>query len=154
MKASKIFDDQRVVSTEISVHATELLCLADEYLSTFERKDLFSFSEDEARAKAYKRSHYDFAAKTSAVVSTMGGAVARLSRLLDEADQHFELDLTVYIGKKINAFLAFERNIGEYFSDCKKLLAQKSPSPSLLIAKTQKLRFDLEAFLAAIRDEE
>ena len=153
MKNSPIYKDQSLVNLELSVHATELLNLADEYLSSFERSDLFSFSKSEERNKSYKLSHYDFAAKASSVIGNMNDSAAKLSNLLALADQSFALDLTVLIGKKINAYLALEQKIGEYFSDCKKLIAQSTISPSLLISKTQKLRFELEGFLAAIRDE-
>ena len=145
MEIKNISEELNIISTEVSVHAKELVCRTDVYLSTFDSASLFSFSDGKSRNKLYKENYYRFISSLNDVVKVLNAAIAKLSALLERADNEFDFDAMVLSGNRLDAFLCFEKALGEFSNATKKAISLDNISPSQLILEARKLRAAAEA---------
>lgn len=153
MGSSEIFQQQSCVSLKLAVHALELVELCKEYLSQFGNEDFFSFSDIERRNKAYKKGYYDFTAKLPEVCAAMELAICELSDLILRADREIDLPLTELLGRKLEAYRAFEASLSEFSKDTVALISAPRISPSLLCASVRKLMSAAERLCESFNKE-
>lgn len=151
MTFSEIYENQRTVCLSLSVHVTELCAITDEYLSGFEREDFFVFSGSEDQNRLYKKEYYAFVSRLPEIIAQAEAEVAHLSSLLVEADEAGELDAITLIGAKVEAYLAFERELGAYSADSRAAVAEERISPTRLVSAARRLRSAAEALIIEIQ---
>ena len=154
MKESPIYNDQLILSTELSVYIQELICIVNDYLNKFEREDFFLFGDDKKRDRTYRKEYNDFISGFPAITMSIDKAISTLALLLVDADKEMELDLIVLLSKKSEACIALQKEISTYVCEGKAIIAKDGISPSALVSRTRKLRADIEAVLLTINSEE
>lgn len=151
MTFSEIYENQRTVCLSLSVHVNELCALTDGYLSGFEREDFFIFSGSEEQNRLYKKEYLAFVSRLPEIIAQAEAEVAHLSSLLVEADEAGELDAITLIGAKVEAYLAFERELGAYSADSRAAVTEERISPTRLVSAARRLRSAAEALIIEIQ---
>ena len=154
MNESWIYNDQLIVSTELSVHIQEFICTVDEYLNKFGHKDFFTFADDKKRDNTYRREYYAFISKIPELSAAIDTAASKLALLLCSADKEMELDLIVLISKKSEASLSLQKELSNFSTCARDIISKDGISPSALVAIARKLRVEAENILNVINAQE
>lgn len=154
MNGSRIYNDQLILSTELSVHIRELIFIVNEYLDKFKQKDFFVFGDDKKRDKTYRNEYNAFLSNMSDVTMSIDNAISRLALLIADADKEMDLDMIVLLSKKSEACMTLQNELSKYACDGKSIIARDSISPSTLVGRTRKLSASIEATLLIINSDE
>ena len=141
---------QNIASLKISVHATELKALCENYLSTFTSDDFFTFSKTEARSKRYRSDYYSFVLKLSEISAAMNSAVSELSMLMIEADRKVDLEMIKILQAKIDAYYKFEASLSSFADSTRIEISNTDISPAFLTDATNKLLASLNSLMKII----
>lgn len=144
MEDKRIFEAQKNISVEITVHISELDLALDEYLGGFERKDFFTFGDSEKRDKLYKQAYYRFMSRIAELLSSLEDSFAVLSSLLISADEAAELDMLSLIGAKLGAYRAFEESLKGFASATQGAISKDNISPAFLVNEARRLKLAIE----------
>ena len=154
MKESPIYNDQLILSTELSVHIQEIISIVNEYLNKFDQKDFFVFGDDKKRDRAYRNDYNAFISKFPVVTTSIDKAMSKLALLLVDADKEMDIEMIVLLSKKSEACMSLQGELSAYVCEGKAMIAKDGISPSALVSRARKLRADIESALSIISADE
>ena len=84
--------------------ANKLIEAIDDYMNTFDKKELLSFSNSKEKAKKYKENYFSFLLTLSPIISELSSCGAELASLTVKSDNAIQTDITIECEKRFNAF--------------------------------------------------
>lgn len=137
------------LSTKTINCADEIISRLDNYSSRFTLSDKLSFSISQSQLEKHFEEYLLFAASLFDTVREMSATNAELALLLIEADKAMEIELTLSLEARFNAFTEFESALYEYTSSVEGAYDNGSLSISILLNSAQKFKNALLALKQA-----
>ncbi len=111
----------------------------DQYISTFSRRDYFTFSAAEERKKQYTSAYNRLSLDMPLLVAKIESISSELAGLLIDADRDADEELATRLNEIFLAHTAFEEALAEFVERNEKELSSSSPSPAGITAAANKL---------------
>ena len=99
---------QNEISKATVTIAESMVEKIDLYLSSFDKKDIFSFASEKARVEEYTEKYFLFLIGISDHIKILTDLNAKVASLLIAADKAMEIDVVVLAEKRLYAFDDFE----------------------------------------------
>ena len=114
----------------------------------------FTFADDKKRDNTYRSEYYAFISKIPELSASIDTAASKLTLLLCDADREMEIELIVLISKKNEACLSLQKELADFVTRAREIVAKDSISPSTLVSVTRKLRIEAENVLNLVNTQE
>ena len=121
-------------------NANKLIETIDDYMNTFDKKELLSFSNSKEKAKKYKENYFSFLLALSPIISELSSCGAELASLTVKSDNAIQTDITIECEKRFNAFEKFEKDLYEYTENIENAFTASNISTVFLLNAAQKLK--------------
>ncbi|MBO7302933.1 MAG: hypothetical protein J6U68_01965 [Clostridia bacterium] len=135
------------ISEETVLLSRQIVSHTDEFLSSFNKNELLSFSNTQSKTKEYEEKYFLFVSGISSLISALSSLNADLASLLIEADRCMEIELIVICEKRFNAFEAFEHALYDYTSSVENEIINSKITAQFLISATQKFKFAINELI-------
>ncbi len=140
---------QNEISKATVTIAESMVEKIDLYLSSFDKKDIFSFASEKARVEEYTEKYFLFLIGISDHIKILTDLNAKVASLLIAADKVMEIDVVVLAEKRLYAFDDFEHNLYDYTSTTEKSLLESAATTAFLVNKAQKFKSDVKKLIDA-----
>ena len=131
---------QENISSQTVELLKEIIVKTNYYIGGFEKKALFTFSNNQNDQKEYTERYFLFISEIASMISKLTDLNAELASLLIKADKEMDIELIVLCEKKFNAFLLFEKDLYTYTTSVENTLDTSNASAVFLINAAQKFK--------------
>ena len=133
------------LSSSTSIVTKELIRKINAFLSSFDAHTVFSFSS--ANTNDYEERYMLFLSGITNEISKLTSLNASLASHIIEADKAANIEATLIMQKRFDAFCLFESELYNYTEKAENAFANKQASTSFIISSTQKFKLAAENLL-------
>lgn len=136
----KLKAESRRLSADTINESEKIIAAINTYTSSFNIQNSFSFSISKKQIEGLFEDYLKFASSIYNTVIRLSGINATLSSLLIEADKAMEIELTLSLESRFNAYKLFEASLYEYTSTVESAFDNNELSISVLLNSVQKFK--------------
>ena len=138
---------QKKLAFDTVTLAKKIVTAIDAYASSFGRAESLSFFAANNNLEEYEERYLRFTLELTDTVSELSTLNAKLASLLIAADKAMEIDLTLFLQKRFDAFVLFEQALYEYTSSVESAFSSGTASARFLINSVQRLKSATERLI-------
>ena len=136
----KLKSESRLLSADTINESKKIIAAINTYTSSFNIQNSFSFSISKKQIEGLFEDYLKFASNIYNTVIRLSSLNATLSSLLIEADKAMEIELTLSLESRFNAYKLFEASLYEYTSTVESAFDNNQLSVSVLLNSIQKFK--------------
>lgn len=136
----KLKSESRLLSADTINESKKIIAAINTYTSSFNIQNSFSFSISKKQIEGLFEDYLKFASNIYNTVIRLSSLNATLSSLLIEADKAMEIELTLSLESRFNAYKLFEASLYEYTSTVESAFDNNQLSVSVLMNSIQKFK--------------
>lgn len=130
-------------------HLKNILLTIDEYTKKINVKGSLFFSVTSKETEKMFEDYLRFAASIYNTVIELSATNAKLASLLIKTDKAMEIELTLSLESRLNAFIAFEAALYEYTSSVETAYDNEKLTVSILLNSAQKFKNAITELISA-----
>lgn len=130
-------------------HLKNILLAIDEYTKKINVKGSLFFSVTSKETEKMFEDYLRFAASIYNTVIELSATNAKLASLLIKTDKAMEIELTLSLESRLNAFIAFEAALYEYTSSVETAYDNEKLTVSILLNSAQKFKNAITELISA-----
>ena len=136
----KLKSESQRLSADTINESEKIIAAINTYTSSFNIQNSFSFSISKKQIEGLFEDYLKFASSIYNTVIRLSNLNATLSSLLIEADKAMEIELTLSLESRFNAYKLFEASLYEYTSTVESAFDNNKLSISVLLNSVQKFK--------------